>query len=248
MAAQAKALVTGASRGIGRAVAEALAAAGYGVLGVGRDAAALDQVRVSGVEPVVAELTNAAEIAELAVRAGDVEVLVHCAGVLRDARPFQEVEPEAIDAMVGVNVVAPLRLTRAMLPGMIARGRGHLFFLGSSGGRHASPNAAAYGASKAALGLFCDALRADLLGTGLRVTEVVPGRVETTLYHGILGAEEARTRLYEGYRTIPATAIAELVLTALKMPPEVDVSRIEVYPTDQASAGFRMAAARDGNA
>src|SRR5262249_28411331 len=121
----------------------------------------------------------------------------------------------------------------------ISRNLGHIFFVGSSAGRWPHPNMAVYGASKAGVSLFCDALRCDLLGTGLRLTEIAPGRVQTNLYRTALPAE-SRAELYDGYEPIRPEHIAELVATALSLPQHVDASRIEVFPTSQAPGGSRI--------
>src|SRR5262249_45732379 len=148
--------------------------------------------------------------------------------------------PDAIDTMIATNFTAPLHLARLALPGMIERGFGHLFFIGSSAGRFPHPNSAVYGASKAGMSLFCDALRCDLLGSGVRVTEISPGRVQTKLYRTAIGLEGAQAELYDGYEAIAPEEIAGLVVTALEMPAHVDVSRLEVFPTSQAVGGSRM--------
>ena len=168
-----------------------------------------------------------------------IDAVVHAAGVLSSRALFQDIEPDAIDQMVATNLTAPLRVTRALLPGMIERRLGHLVFIGSSAGRWPHPNTAVYGATKAGLSLFCDALRCDLLGTGVRVTEVAPGRVRTGLYQTTLG-DQAQSQLYDGYKPIQPEEIAELVATCLQMPDHVDVSRLEVFPTDQAVGGSRI--------
>jgi NADP-dependent 3-hydroxy acid dehydrogenase YdfG len=233
------ALVTGASSGIGEAIASRLRAEGLSVIALGRDAAALEALAArAGVVPVAADVRDTARLAEL-FATNDIDVLVNNAGVLTSRAAFQEIDPADIDAMIDVNLKAPLHLARLALPGMIARRRGHLFFIGSSSGLAPHPNAAVYGASKAGVSLFCDALRCDLLGTGVRVSEIAPGRVETRLYRTALG-ERAKAELYDGYLSIRPEDIAELLVAALALPKQVDVSRIEVFPTAQAVGGGRI--------
>ncbi|MGH8350969.1 MAG: SDR family NAD(P)-dependent oxidoreductase, partial [Pseudomonas sp.] len=106
------------------------------------------------------------------------------------------------------------------------------------------PGAAVYGASKAGISLFCDALRCDLLGSGVRVTEIAPGRVQTQLYKAAMGMEAAGAELYDGYESIMPEDIATLLLAALSLPQQVDVSRVEVFPTAQAVGGARMVKTR----
>jgi NADP-dependent 3-hydroxy acid dehydrogenase YdfG len=142
--------------------------------------------------------------------------------------------------MIDINLKAPMHLTRAFLPAMVERKRGHLIYIGSSGGQAPYPNMAAYGPSKAGLSLFCDNLRCDLLGTSVRVTEVVPGRVQTELYRTAIAGNQARTLLYDGYRPIQPSHIASIISNAIELPVFVDVARIEVFPTDQATGGGTM--------
>ncbi len=169
-----------------------------------------------------------------------VDVLVNNAGILSTRAAFQDIDEAEIDNMLDINLKAPLHLARQVLPGMVGRGRGHLFFIGSSVGRAPHPGAAVYGASKAGVSLFCDALRCDLLGSGVRVTEIAPGRVQTQLYKAAMGMQAAGSELYDGYESIQPEDIAQLLLAALKMPRQVDVSRLEVFPTAQAVGGGRM--------
>jgi NADP-dependent 3-hydroxy acid dehydrogenase YdfG len=235
------ALVTGASSGIGRAVTLGLCAAGMAVTAVGRDQAALSSLAAEcGAAVHAIDVRDTGKLADL-VADSSLDVLVNNAGVLAGRGPFHAVAPDDIDETFDVNLKAPLRLARMILPGMVARRRGHLFFLGSTAGRWPHPDMALYGASKAAISLFCDSLRNDLHGTGVRVTEIAPGRVESKLYRTVLGLDRARAELYEGYDPIRPEDIAELIVTALRLPDAVNVSRMEVFPTAQVVGGSRMA-------
>ncbi len=124
---------------------------------------------------------------------------------------------------------------------MVGRGRGHLFFIGSS----AEPQRrtlvrAVHGASKAGVSLFCDALRCDLLGSGVRVTELPRAGCRPSCTRQRWACRAAGSELYDGYESIQPEDIAQLLLAALKMPRQVDVSRLEVFPTAQAVGGGRM--------
>jgi len=234
------ALVTGATSGIGRAIVIALCNAGLQVLAVGRNATLLEELRAEcGAIPIALDVREAERLGALLERYR-VDVLVNNAGILSTRASFQEMDAAEIDNMFDVNLKAPVHLARQVLPGMIERGHGHLFFIGSSAGRAPHPGAVVYGASKAGISLFCDALRCDLLGTGVRVTEIAPGRVQTQLYRTAMGLEAASKELYDGYLSIHPEDIASLLLSALKLPEQVDVSRLEVFPTSQAVGGSRM--------
>lgn len=235
-----RALVTGATSGIGKAVVLALRDAGLEVIAAGRSPEALAGLAgEAGVWVVEADVRQP-EAFDTILAQYPVDLLVNNAGVLTTRSPFQEIEPAEIDTMLDINLKAPLHLARRVLPGMLERGVGHLFFIGSSAGRAAHPGAAVYGASKAGISLFCDALRCDLLGSGVRVTEIVPGRVQTQLYKTAMGLEAASEQLYDGYECIMPEDIATLLLAALSLPQHVDVSRLEVFPTAQAVGGAQM--------
>ncbi|MBY2933632.1 SDR family oxidoreductase [Rhizobium leguminosarum] len=234
------AVVTGATSGIGRATVGKLREMGLTVYAVGRNAEALEELaRESGAKPVCADVRDTAEIVRQ-LRGTDVDILINNGGILSTRATFSEIEPSEIDAMIDINLKAPMHLTRAFLPGMVERKRGHLIYIGSSGGQAAYPNMAVYGPTKAGLSLFCDNLRCDLLGTSVRVTEVVPGRVQTELYRTAMAGNQARTLLYDGYRPIQPAHIASIISNAIELPVFVDVARIEVFPTDQATGGGSM--------
>jgi NADP-dependent 3-hydroxy acid dehydrogenase YdfG len=234
------ALVTGASNGIGRAIATVLRDEGLEVIALGRDAAALASLSSEcGVIPFAADVRDADALAQV-FEAHEIDVLINNAGVLLARGPFQTADAAALEQMIAVNFTAPLQLVRLALPGMIARKRGHLIFIGSSAGLTPHPDLAAYGATKAAIGHFCDSLRGDLLGTGVRVTEIAPGRARSKLYRDTVGLGRVDAELYDGVDPIEPEDIAALVVTALATPARVDVTRIEVYPAKQAIAGTRL--------
>ena len=142
------------------------------------------------------------------------------------------------DLLVDVNLRAALHVTRLVLPGMLARDRGHLVFMGSISGRHPGPNAAVYAATKAAIHSFAEGLRNDLHGTSIRVTVLMPGRVETSLYDGAFGDhEKAAATLYEGFEAVQPADVARVVLAAVESPAYVDLTAIEILPTKQVFGG-----------
>lgn len=234
------AVVTGATSGIGQATALKLRELGLTVYAVGRSEEALrDLQERCGALPIRADVRDVADIVDQ-LAGIEVDILVNNAGILSTRALFHEIDPAEIDAMIDVNLKAPMHLTRAFLPGMVERKRGHLIYIGSSGGHAPYPSMGAYGPSKAGLSLFCDNLRCDLLGTSVRVSEVVPGRVQTALYRTAIAGNQAQALLYDGYRPVQPEHIAMIIGNIIELPTFVDVSRIEVFPTDQATGGGTM--------
>ncbi|MBC2837581.1 SDR family oxidoreductase [Paragemmobacter straminiformis] len=228
-----QALVTGATSGIGRAIALALHGAGYAVTAIGRDPVALDDLGRLGLHPLRLDLSDAEAVRNsLAGLAPD--VLVNNAGMMPPLLPFDELDEADIDRAVSVNLTSALRVTRAIVPGMKARGGGHLFFTGSTAGHAPFAKLAVYCATKAAIGGFAQALRLDLAPHGLRVTEIVAGRVETGLYKDLL-SPEAREAMYAGQSAVQPEDVAAMVLAALRLPKSVDVARFDILPTHQAT-------------
>jgi short-subunit dehydrogenase len=193
------ALVTGASSGIGAAAAAALAERGARVVLLARRADALEVVRDGIVarggradaQPV--DLTDSAAVARVAGRiaaeVGTPDILVHCAGAGRWLAT-EDTGPDEAVAMMAAPYFAAFFLTGAFLPAMLARGSGHVVLVGSPAGRMAWPGATAYIAARWALQGYGEALRADLRGTGLRVTTVVPGKVDSEYFTHNPGSAE----------------------------------------------------------
>jgi NAD(P)-dependent dehydrogenase (short-subunit alcohol dehydrogenase family) len=225
-----RALVTGGSSGIGAAVVAALAAAGWSVLAVGRDAGRLDAVASAAggdVEPVVADLARDAELVRLADRVGPapLDALVHAAGVIALA-PVADVEAADLDAQWRVNLRAPFLLTRALLPALRAA-PGDVVFVNSGAGRRANAGWSGYAASKFGLRALADALRAEERAHGVRVTSVYPGRTDTPMQRQVFAAEDRR---YDTSGLVPPEAVAAHVLAAIATARPACVPDVEVRP------------------
>lgn len=229
------ALVTGATSGIGRAIALALAAGDHTVLAVGRDEQALAGLSaVANIIPVALDVTDRAALAAR-LAAEEVDVLVNNAGTMPPLVPFDEMSLEAIDAAIAVNLTASLVVTSLLAPGMRRRRRGHIFFTGSTAGHAAFPRLAVYGATKAAIGAFADGLRLDMAPHHVRVTEIVAGRTETNLYKSLV-SEEMRAAMYARGGAVQPKDIADMVLAVLALPDSANVARFDIVPTWQATA------------
>lgn len=215
------ALVTGASSGIGRATAAALNRHGYRVIVHGRDAGALaETARAVDGRAVVADLVRPEEVERLAdevleAAGGHLDVVVNNAGAGWSGA-FPEMDPEATQRLLAVNLAAPIALTRLLLPAI--PGGGNLVFVTSIAGRLGVAGEAVYSAAKAGLDCFAESLRGELRGTGVRVGVVVPGVVDTPFFVR-RGTPYARQRP----KPIPASAVADAVLRC------VETGAAEVY-------------------
>jgi short-subunit dehydrogenase len=207
-------LVTGATGGIGGAVVELLRRRGAEVIASGRDRHRLDALAAVGVTAIAADLAAPGGAEALAARAiepgGRVDVLVNCAGA-GWAGEFEGMEPAEIDALVTLNLTAILELTRALLPGMLERGHGHVVNVASIAGHAGVASEAVYSAAKAGLIAFADSLRLETWGRGLLVSTVSPGAVATSFF-------ARRGRPYDRPFPPPVTAgrVAEAVVSAIE--------------------------------
>jgi short-subunit dehydrogenase len=203
----ARCLVTGASSGIGRSVARRLAGEGARVVALGRDAGSLAGM---GEQAIVADLTEPEAWRRVAEEAGEVDVLVNNAGS-GWAGGFGEIEPAEVERLVALNLVAPILLARALVPGMLARGRGCVVNVASIVAHTGGKDEAVYAATKGGLVAFSESLRQELAGTPVRVSVVSPGVVDTPFF-------ERRGRPYsrEWPRPIPPERVADAVVRALR--------------------------------
>lgn len=184
------ALVTGGSRGLGRAAARALTASGWSVAVTGRDAAALDRVVAAG-EAALAlpgDATDRAAVAQAVRRTqdelGPLDLLLANAGAFVAGGRLWETDPDTWWRDVEVNLRGPVLALHAALPAMVARGSGRVVLLGSGFGAAPTPGASAYASSKAALSRLGDSVAAELVGTGVVLLTVSPGMVPTDMTHG----------------------------------------------------------------
>jgi short-subunit dehydrogenase len=219
-------LLTGASGGIGRATARALDLRGARVLLSARREDVLEEIRAElGGRPIVlpVDLSDPVGAATLAGRAGDVDVLVANAALPASGRA-ERFSPEEIDAALDVNLRAPIQLTRALLPGMLERGSGHLLYVSSLSGKVASPRGALYSATKYGLRGYAAGLRQDVEPRGVGVTVVYPGFISEA---GMFADSGAKLPPWVGTRT--PQQVAEAVASAIENGrAEVDVAPLSL--------------------
>ena len=240
-------LVTGASSGIGAATALAFAAEGAKLLLAARRAGKMAEVAsmalergAQAVHSVHLDVRNRIAVQrvidELPEEWAEISVLVNNAGLSRGLDKVYTGKIDDWEEMIDTNVKGLLYVTRAVVPGMVVRGSGHVVNLGSIAGDMSYPNGAVYCGSKAAVRLINDGLRQDLLGTPVRVTAVDPGMVETDFslirFHG---DQERAEKVYKGLTPLSAEDVAEVVVWAVKRPAHVNIARVSMTSVDQAN-------------
>jgi 3-hydroxy acid dehydrogenase/malonic semialdehyde reductase len=243
-------LVTGATSGFGVSIARRFAAGGHRVIATGR--------RTERLAALAAELGDAVAltlpldvrdraaveraIAGLPPELAPIDLLVNNAGLARGLEPAQRADLDDWEEMVDTNVKGLMTMTRAVLPGMVARDRGHVVNLGSTAAHWPYPGANVYGATKAFVHQFSLNLRADLLGTKVRVTVVDPGMVGGTEFSSIRfhGDDSRAAKVYEGAEPLLPEDVAETIHWIATLPARVNINAIELMPVGQAFAGLAV--------
>ncbi len=238
------ALVTGASAGIGEAIARKLSGLGYDLILCAR--------RKERLEKLAAQLKSKTHLIQLDVRDRQaveeklgnlpeewrgIDLLVNNAGLSRGLDQLQDGNPDGWDEMIDTNVKGLLYVSRVIIPGMIERGSGHIINIGSIAGHEVYPRGNVYCATKHAVDAITKGMRLDLVESPVRVTTIDPGLVETEFsdvrFYG--DTERART-VYQGYKPLQGEDIAEAVAWAASRPQHVTIAQMTVLPTAQASA------------
>jgi 3-hydroxy acid dehydrogenase/malonic semialdehyde reductase len=244
------ALVTGATSGFGLATAEAFLRAGARVVATGRRAERLERLAAAHpgeVHPLVLDLSDRAAIEPalggLPAGFAEIDVLVNNAGLALGLEPAHRASLAEWDRMIETNCRALVAVTRAVLPGMVARNRGHVVTVGSVAGEYPYPGGNVYGATKAFVRQFMLNLKADLLGTAVRSTDVAPGMAGGTEFSLVrFGGDAARAaKVYEGMTPLRPEDVAEAILWAVSLPPHVNVNAIELMPVQQGFSPFAFA-------
>ncbi len=241
-------LITGASAGIGEACAALFAVEGARLILAARRrkrlqalAARLTEAHGAAVHVIDfdvrrREAVNAA-LESLPLEWESIDVLINNAGLSRGLDRLQEGVPDDWEEMIDTNVKGLLWVDRAVTPGMVRRGSGHVIHIGSIAGRQTYPCGNVYCATKHAVRALTDGLRLDLVGTGVRVTSIDPGMVDTEFSMvRFRGDRERAERVYQGMTPLTADDVAQAVLFAVTRPPHVTVGEVLLLPTDQASA------------
>lgn len=240
------AFVTGATSGIGEATARLLAASNFDLILCGRRQDRLEKLtrelsvttRVTSLSFDIRNYDDVKRsIASLPADWKDIDVLVNNAGNAHGLDPIQSGDVADWDAMIDINVKGLLYVSREILPGMVARGRGHVVNIGSIAGKEVYPNGNVYCASKFAVDALTKGMRIDLNGHGIKVTAIHPGLVETEFSLVRFKGDASRaTTVYQGLTPLTGKDIADIVLYVLAAPEHVVLADITVFPKAQASA------------
>ncbi len=241
-------LVTGATSGIGAACAELSWKEGARVVAAGRRAGRLEALATrlgDRIHPLVLDVRDRAAVeealGELPAEFAQIDVLVNSAGLALGLGPAQHASLDEWEQMIATNCRGLVTVTRTILPGMVARDRGHVVNIGSVAAHYPYPGSNVYGGTKAFVHQFTLGLRSDLLGTRVRATCVEPGMVETEFSEVRLGGDRERARtVYAGMKPMSAEDIADVVLWCVTRPPHVNVNTIELMPLQQAFAPFTV--------
>lgn len=240
--------ITGASAGIGAATALRFAAEGARLLLAARRAGKLAQVAslalehgASAVHSIDLDVRDHRAVQDaidsLPPSWDEIDILVNNAGLSRGLEKLYVGKIEDWDEMIDTNVKGLLYVTRAVVPGMVVRGRGHVINLGSTAGTLPYPNGAVYCASKAAEHSINDGLRQDLLGTPVRVTSIEPGMVETDFsLVRFRGDAERAAKVYKGVIPLTPEDVADAILWAASRPPHVNIAQVVLTTIDQANS------------
>ncbi|WP_410604053.1 SDR family oxidoreductase [Amycolatopsis sp. lyj-90] len=241
--------VTGASAGFGVEIVRRFAADGAKVVAAARSKDRLDKLAGElgeNVLPIELDVRDADAVAalpeSLPEEFAEVDLLVNNAGLAKGLEPAHRAKLDDWDQMIDTNIKGLAHLTRALLPGMVERGRGHVINIGSIAGTYPYPGGNAYGATKAFVHQFSLNLRADLHGTGVRVTNVEPGMVGGTEFSVVRfeGDQGKADNVYKGTTPLTAADVAESVFWAASQPEHVNINVIELMPVVQTFSALQI--------
>ncbi|SDY71761.1 3-hydroxy acid dehydrogenase / malonic semialdehyde reductase [Collimonas sp. OK242] len=242
-------LITGATSGFGAEMARKFTKNGHRVIATGRRKDRLDHLAAelgAAVLPIVMDVTDKASIsaalAALPPEWQEIDVLVNNAGLALGVESAQQASLEEWETMIETNCKGLVSMTRLVLPGMVARGRGTVINLGSIAGEYPYPGGNVYGATKAFVKQFTLNLRADLVGTGVRATDIAPGLCGGTEFSNVRyrGNDEAAAKVYEGTQPLTPGDIADTAYWVATLPAHININRIEMMPTCQGFAGMSI--------
>ncbi|HYJ51649.1 MAG TPA: SDR family NAD(P)-dependent oxidoreductase [Allosphingosinicella sp.] len=237
------AFITGATAGFGAAASRLFARDGWRVIGTGRREERLDALAGELGDcftPLVLDMRDVAALEAAAAEVGEVDLLLNNAGLASAMAPLQDTDFPSLETVIDTNVTGLVALTRALLPGIIAR-KGAIINLSSVAATYPYRGGAVYGASKAFVRQFSLDLRCDLAGTGVRVTSIEPGMAETEFTIVRTGGDQAASdALYADMDPMTAEDIAGMIHWVATLPPHLNINTMEMMPVSQSFAGFTV--------
>ena len=243
-------LITGASAGFGKALAERLVANGHRVIGCARRLDKLNALAETLGEaflPVVMDVSDTASIPQIIADLPDdfkqIDVLVNNAGLALGTEPAHKASLDDWMRMTDTNIKGLMALTHAVLPAMVERDSGYVINVGSIAGSWPYFGGNVYGATKAFVKQFSLNLRADLIGTQVRVTNLEPGNVAGTEFSNVRyhGDDDKAAKVYDGFKTMTGEDIGDILLWLIESPAHINVNRLEVMPVAQTYNGLTVA-------
>ena len=243
-------LITGASAGFGKALAERLVANGHRVIGCARRLDKLNALADTLGEaflPVAMDVSDTAAIpqiiADLPADFSQIDVLVNNAGLALGTEPAQNANLDDWMRMTDTNIKGLMAVTHAVLPAMVARDSGYIINVGSIAGSWPYFGGNVYGATKAFVKQFSLNLRADLIGTQVRVTNLEPGNVAGTEFSNVRyhGDDDKAAKVYDGFKTMTGDDIGDILLWLIESPAHININRLEVMPVAQTYNGLTIA-------
>ncbi len=233
-----KVLVTGASSGIGEAAVRLLCRKGYKVSALARRKSKLNKLsKETGCENIIMDIRNIKEIEKL--KKSNFDIFVNNAGLGRGFDKIYKTRAKDISTTIDTNVQSFLQLLRCVVPGMVRRKKGHVINIGSIAGLYPL-SSSVYGGSKGAVHLISQNLRLELSGTGVRCTEINPGRVDTEFFDIAFDSKKEAMKMKTGLEMLKPLDVANSILFSIEAPAHVNISSIEITPTEQAPGGVKI--------
>ena len=241
-------LVTGATSGFGAEMARKFVKSGHKVIATGRRKDRLEKLAAelgAALLPIEMDVRSKASITDalavLPTEWSDIDILINNAGLALGIEPAHQASLDEWETMIDTNCKGLVTITRALLPAMVARGSGMIINIGSVAGTYPYPGGNVYGATKAFVDQFTHNLRADLVGTGVRATNIAPGLCGGTEFSNVrLKNDAAAAKVYEGTVPLRAEDIAEAAYWIATLPAHVNINYIEMMPTCQGFSPFAI--------
>lgn len=239
-----KICITGATSGIGEASLHLFAQHGHHIIAIGRNEPKLKQLESQYpnlITPLILDISNKNNVKNALSKFNDIDILINNAGLALGLDPAQKSELDDWETMVNTNIKGVLYTTHAILPKMIQRKQGLIINIGSVAGTYPYAGGHVYGATKSFIHQFSLNLRADLIGTHVRVTCLEPGMVKTNFSEIRFKGDHAKAqKLYENIKYLTSEDIANTIFWIAMLPPHVNINTLEIMPTAQSFAGFHF--------